>query len=174
MKKCLIVMANPSLNGFANALATEFRSGLEFEDHSHETINLFQENYLGQEGQFLEVDYKELIMGCDGMAFSFPLWWEMPPYPLVAFFQKIFTAGFAYNHDGVNKTPLLDLPVQLIVTQGQKHPANLLYLYEALRYCGFKTKFNTLSCTNVTPNLSPTEAGRYKKMAFEAGTSFFQ
>lgn len=164
-------MANPSLTGFTNSLANEFRAGLADEDVTHETINLFQEGYVGQDHiGCLEADYKSLILGADGLAFIFPWWWEMPPYPMTAFLQRIFVNGFAYKHDGV-KTPILDKPVQLIISMGQNKPINLQNLCDGMEYCGLHVR-HWMAAQGVNPSMDEAKALQYKNEAYNAGRNF--
>jgi putative NADPH-quinone reductase len=168
MKNCLIVFANPTLASFSGALADNFRSGIEDSGNSHSTINLYQDEYISKLSD-AEVDakYKNMITQCDSIAFVFPWWWEMPPYPMAAFLQTIFVNGFAYSHNGV-KTPLLDIPTMLIVTLGQEKKCNLNNLHEAMDYCGLRV-VDEVVCAGVNPRMASEKAEEYKQEAYGRG-----
>jgi putative NADPH-quinone reductase len=174
MKKCLIVMANPSLTSFSNALADEFRAGLANADCIHETINLCQEGFpiQGTDGWLLG-SYMDLVAGADGLAFFFPVWCEMPPYPLVAFIQRIFVEGFSFKYEDGQRVLLQEKQVFMASTMGQVKLYNDSYLREAFQYVGL-TITDDFQCRNVGPRLTDGMALQYKTQAYNAGYNFFE
>lgn len=179
--KCLLITANPNRNGFGAKLTEEFICGLNDQGHEFIEIDLFGEHFHSGSMQahannqhLLEI-YKGYIKEVDAVAFSFPMWCEMPPYPLVAFLQQILVKGFAYEHDGKVKTPILDLPCSLLVTMGQKKDAQLQYLIDALSYTGLHLKpFQLVIANGVGPNMSNCEALAYSDKAYQAGIDLFK
>jgi putative NADPH-quinone reductase len=120
----------------------------------------------------LVAKYKEQILNCDAMCFVFPWWFEMPPFPLVKFFQSIFVEGFAYTHDGEVKTPKIKLPVQVLITMGQRKEYNIRSLRDGMDYVGLRIE-RELVCTNVGPRLEPELSERYLESALRCGKMFF-
>ena len=173
-KTCLVVLAHPSwTSSFSGSLAENFANGIEESGNQCEYINLWRDNFhLPDIKKELIDSYKEMILNCDGIVFAFPLWWEMPPYPLVEFLQTIFTNGFAYKHDGV-KTSILDLPVDMLISMGQVKHFNISNLYEAMEYCGLHVR-KALVCQGVGPAISTKDATQYIENAKAAGLTFFQ
>lgn len=166
--KCLIVIASPSSSSFVNVLVNKFKAGLESKGHTYDTIQLFQDGYLDSE------TYRKKILECDAICFSFPWWFEMPPYPLVAFFQSNLIEGFAFNTVNNKKVPLLDIPVQVLITMGQSNPEyNIRAVRDGLRYVGLKIK-NELVCLNVGPKLLSTQAEKYLDQAMLHGQMFLK
>lgn len=170
--KCLIVVANPSDTSFTNALVAQFKSGLESDGHTHETIQLFQEDYV--KSVAIDADYRQMMLDADAICFAFPWWFEMPPFPLVAFFQRNFVEGFAFRHEDGKKIPLLNKKVQLMITMGQSaEEYNIYCVREGLRYVGLPVT-NELTCVNVGPRLSPEKAQEYLNRANQAGKFLFK
>lgn len=166
--KCLIVVANPSDTSFTNALVARFKSGLESQGHSHETIQLFQEAY-HHSGVTTDAEYRKKMLEADAICFAFPWWFEMPPFPLVAFFQRNLVEGFAFRHENGSKVPLLDKKVQVMVTMGQSaQEYNIYCVREGLRYVGLSIT-NELVALNVGPRLDPAQAQEYLDRAEKAG-----
>jgi len=165
---CLIVVANPSDTSFTSALVARFKAGLESEGHTHETINLFQDKYPANE--LWDATYRKQILDADAICFAFPWWFEMPPYPLAAFFQRNLVEGFAFKHENGQKIPLIpSKPVQVMITMGQKFECyNIRCVSEGLRYAGLAIT-NQLVAVNVGPNLDPTRAQEYLDRAFKDG-----
>jgi putative NADPH-quinone reductase len=180
MKECLLISANPNKKGFGAQLTEEFVKGLNDQGNTVTEIDLFAEHFHCNAGQshknndFLLEEFRREISMTDAVAFSFPMWCEMPPFPMVAFMQQILVKGFAYEHDGKTKTPILDLPTSLIVTMGQKKDAPLQYLIDALSYTGLHLKDWQLVIANgIGPNLAEAEATTFKERARKAGTLLF-
>lgn len=167
--KCLIVVANPSATSFTNQLVTQFKAGLESEGHTHDTIQLFQDGYENDEA------YRQKILECDAICYAFPWWFEMPPYPLVAFLQRNLVEGFAFKHENGNKVSLLKkVPTQVLITMGQSSPEyNIRAVRDGLRYVGMKIS-GELVCMNVGPRLEPSQAQKYLDQAFHHGQVFLK
>lgn len=157
---CLIVYANPSDTSFTNALVARFKAGLESQGHTHETIDLFDDEYPTL--TLWEDTYRRQILNADAICFAFPWWFEMPPYPLAAFFQRNLVEGFAFKHEDGQKVPLINgKKVQVLITMGQKSEGyNIRCVSEGLRYTGLKIT-NQLVAVNVGPNLDPIKAQAY-------------
>ena len=170
--KCLIVVANPSDTSFTNALVARFKAGLDSEGHDYETINLFHDDY---PNDFSDTSYRRKIVDADAICFAFPWWFEMPPYPLAAFFQRNLVEGFAFRHENGQKIPLLNgKKVQVLITMGQQSPEyNIYCVREGLRYTGLKIN-NELVALNVGPRLDPTQAQEYLNRAELAGQNILQ
>ena len=174
MKRCLTVVAHPTLKSFTNSLASEFEHGLTDAGHSFTRINLFQEDYPFDKAasERNENNWKRLISNhIDGIALIFPWWWEMPPAPMVAFLQNIFNVGFAFEYINGIREVTLDLPSALIISMGQKKLCNDKYLLEAMHYCGLHQKVN-LVCQGVGPTLAEEDAKNYLELARAVGKGF--
>lgn len=179
--KSLVVTANPNKNGFGAQLTNVFINGIKEAGHEVNVMDLFAQGFHCSDGQthdrnlYLLDEYRERIQDCDSIAFSFPMWCEMPPYPMAAFIQQVFVKGFAYEHDGIIKTPILNLPMSMLVTMGQKKDANLQYLIDALSYVGLHLKnWQLVIAPGVGPNMQEVEENTFKERAYLAGKTLFE
>ena len=179
--KSLVITANPNKSGFGAELTNQFIQGIKDAGHDIGKLDLFENHFhtgytqSNDRNEMLIEAYKEHILECDAICFSFPLWCEMPPYPLVAFMQKILVNGFAYTHDGVTKTPILNLPISLIITMGQTKNPNLTYLIEALGYVGLHHDYwHTVIAQGVGPDMPEHQVNTYKSSAYQAGLIQFK
>jgi len=170
--KCLIVVANPSDTSFTSALVAQFKKGLLTAGNDYETINLFEDDY---PNDYSDTSYRRKILDADAICFAFPWWFEMPPYPLAAFFQRNLVEGFAFKHENGQKIPLITgKQVQVMITMGQKFECyNIRCVSEGLRYTGL-TITNQLVAVNVGPNLDPARAQEYLDRAFKDGQIILQ
>lgn len=172
MKNCLIFVANPNPKSFGHQMATSFKKGIDNSGNSAEIIDLYaldyENNHLSANQQF-----KEMILNADSLAFAFPIWWEMPPSPLVKFLQTIFVKDFAYTHDGVKKTNLIDKNVAILATMGQKKHVSFEYLFEAFEYCGMDTTAIVVA-SGVNPSFTSADANKALERAFTVGSHFFR
>lgn len=117
---------------------------------------------------------QKIISKTDAIAFAFPWWWEMPPYPMVEFLQKVFVKDFAFTHDtDGRKTKLLNKPAQLIICAGQdKQQIQIEPLVMAMEYCGLHAD-TPLIFTGCKPGLAEETVDYYSQTAFKQGRLFF-
>lgn len=104
--RSLIVTAHPSPLGFTHRIAQTYADARAAHGHSAEILNLYapenHEDFLSfvseRELETKESDrFQQLIADCDELVFVFPLWWYSVPAILKNFFDRHFTAGFAYR-----------------------------------------------------------------------------
>ena len=166
--KCLIVTANPAPSSFSYSLAKEFQQGLKSQGHESEMLGLFEYPDINNHDMF------ERIAAADGVCFAFPWWCEMPPYPMVEFWQKNLVEGKAFKHVNGVKVPLIKKPTQVLITMGSPGPEyNISHVRNALKYVGLNIE-GELVCLNVGQGLSPEAKEKYLKHAEHHGKVFFQ
>lgn len=167
MKKCLVIEANPNPLGFTKLLLESFFEGMnEAGIYEHTDFNVFsteddQKHKLWWKNHVEEI--KQQIVEADLLVFAFPLWWEMPPYALVEFFQTIFVKDFAYSHDGTQKKNILDVMAINLITMGQEYAFDSKNLGLAMKYCGIKPRHCIF--TNIGPRLDVDKARMYFQWA---------
>ena len=168
---CVIFVAHPAPSSLTKNLATTFKQGIVAAGHSATMFDIFHKPF--DEANITTL--QDLIKTADGIAFAFPWWWEMPPYPMVELLQKVFVNGFAFTHDGNHKkTSLLSLPTQLIICAGQaKTDIQLGNLKMAMDYCGLKP-ITPLVLSGVGPSLSQAVVNEFHRGALAAGQNFFK
>lgn len=182
-KVCMVVVANPNPQSLTFQLVEKFMAGLKAAGHkgilgednsfSKKTINqLFQNNYPSEDNS--DDLYRKLLSRADGVCLAFPWWCEMPPYPLVAWMQRNLIKDVAYLHDGVTKTPILNLPTQLLVTMGQTTHCNLQNIKNGLAYTGLHCNGLDLIVQGAGPNLTKETIKSVKEEAYQLGKKFFK
>lgn len=182
-KTCMVVVANPNGLSLTCQLAESFIAGLEEAGNkaitgvensfSKSSINyLFQTNYPAETNNNDDL-YRNQLKRADGVCLAFPWWCEMPPYPLVAWMQRNLIKDFAYKHDGTIKTPILNLPTQLLVTMGSIGECNLKNLKDGLGYTGLHVS-NELVVKGAGPDLKKSEVTNLLWRARQDGLTFFK
>jgi putative NADPH-quinone reductase len=159
----LQIVSHPDTSGssFTQRAAKAYRAGLRDAQHKISSLTFFNE--------LPSIDFsKELITAADHIAFHWPCWWEMPPYPLVQFLQTVLVKDFAFRFeaDG-SRTVLLDIPTTTFISMGQRKTFHTDGLADAMDYCGLRPrKFHIFE--NVGALLSKELEDLYFEQAYNA------
>lgn len=156
----LQIIAHRSPKSFTSSLAEEFARGASLYGNSVETMNLYD--------NWPQYILKQKIKEADQLSFAWPLYFELPPAPLVELFQTVFVEGFAFEMIEGRKVNLFDTTVTCLVSMGQKKEYNTTNLREAMEYCGLKPHFFVFA--GVGPYLTEEKASQYLDLAHYAGT----
>lgn len=126
--KVLIILGHPRKNSFSSALFDAFYDGAKDAGVQIKRLILadmtFEPNVISPspKNQHFERDIKdaqEMISWADHLVFVYPTWWSTVPAILKAFFDRVLTAGFAFDEieGGTGYTKLLrGKTAQLITT----------------------------------------------------------
>ena len=87
--KVVQFVSHPDTTGssFTMRAAEQFRRGARDAGHSIFGYHVFHD-------PIDAVMMQNVISKADHISFSWPCWWEMPPYPMVELLQKVFVKGF--------------------------------------------------------------------------------
>ena len=118
----LIVYAHPDAHDSHNAaIKRHVEENLKGRAKEYETIDLYAEGFnpllsaqaaIGKgEPDGLVEKYQGKIAKSERLIFIFPIWWYAPPAILKGFFDRVFTAGFAYNFRKEPSMPKALLPL---------------------------------------------------------------
>lgn len=123
--KNLIVVGHPDKNSFCyNGIVNTIADTLEKSKEDFYIIDLYSENKGFEFGKDKVKEYKGLIEWADRIYFISPVWWFRTTPLLEAFFDSVFTPGFAYKFVPITKLygypkPLLkDKKVRTYLTHG--------------------------------------------------------
>lgn len=157
--KTLIITAHPSKSGFTHGIAAEYEKAANEKGNEVEILDLYAEE---NKQDFLRFEnIKEVpadpsvermqakIAESDELVFVFPLWWYGEPAIMKNFWDKNFTARFAYRYIEGKPVGLLkgktarvfftcDGPwyYQWLLLQ----PVRNIWWLTKLRFCGIKMK----------------------------------
>jgi len=156
----LIINGHPGKDTFNHALAGSFETGAKQAGATIKTLNvnsmgLTLEMVSNAEDLPLSPKIKqaqELVLWADHLVWVFPTWWATMPALLKAFFEQVFTSGFAFKYKKSKKNVKWDklLPgktAQMISTMDAPpwyynyfigEPAFKMLRYN-LKFCGFKS-----------------------------------
>jgi NAD(P)H dehydrogenase (quinone) len=157
--KTLIIKAHPSKNGFTHRIAQAYEeSSLEM-GREIEIIDLYssenrQEYLIFENIKEMPVDQtvermQEKIIWADELVFIFPLWWYGEPAILKNFWDKNFSARFAYRYiDGKPVGLLSGRSAKVFFTSDGPgyyqwflfQPLRNIWWLTRLRFCGIKLK----------------------------------
>lgn len=134
--KNLIIIAHPDRQSFCySGIQKTIAETLERNKEDFYLIDLYNENKTLDFGSDKVREYKDLITWADRIYFISPVWWFRTTPMLEAFFDQIFTPGFAYKFVPLTKKygypkPLLkDKKVRTYLTHGAPAlPVLTLYL----------------------------------------------
>lgn len=108
MKNILIITAHPSSRGFTHKIAATFKEVSESKGDSVEILDLYKpenrqefldfENIKEMPEDPSVVRMQEKITWANELVFVFPLWWYGEPAIMKNFWDKNFTARFAYRY----------------------------------------------------------------------------
>lgn len=134
--KNLVIIAHPDRGSFChNGIQKTITETLKQNKEDVYVLDLYKENNEFKFSNEKIREYKELIQWSDRIYFISPVWWFRCTPVLEAFFDQIFTPGFAYKFTPVTKvygypTPLLkEKKVRTYLTHGAPAlPVLSLYL----------------------------------------------
>jgi len=134
--KSLIIVGHPNENSFSvSGIAKTIQDELRNNKTEYYLLDLYRENLSLDFGKDKVREYQELITWADNVYFISPVWWFRMTPLLEAFFDQIFTPGFAYKFVPLTKfygypKPLLkDKKVRTYLTHGAPAlPVMTLYL----------------------------------------------
>lgn len=107
--------------------------------------------------------YRELVSLADKLIFIFPTWWQGAPAIVKGFFDRVFSAGFAFKYEkGLPKGLLKGKKAAVFSATGGPEIINKVLLgnrgmrvvvNDTLRFCGIKSKgFSLGSATKFNDN----------------------
>jgi putative NADPH-quinone reductase len=157
--KVLIITAHPSSLGFTHRISKEYSKAMIGKGNEVEILDLYKEenkqDFLFFENvREMQIDpsvqrMQEKIKNTDEFVFIFPLWWNAEPAILKNFFDKNFSAHFAYQYiDGKPVGLLGGKSARIFMTSdGPKflqllmlNPLKKIWCLARLRFCGIKIK----------------------------------
>jgi NAD(P)H dehydrogenase (quinone) len=109
--RILVVFAHPKRDSFTGRVLESFVGGLEEAGHEVEIADLYRESF---QPLLVPQDYAQWedrpmppevlreqarVEGCEGIALVFPIWWWSMPAILKGWFDRVFSAGWAYAED---------------------------------------------------------------------------
>lgn len=141
--RVLCVFCHPRRDSFSAGLLESFTAGLADAGHAADVADLYREGFdpvLG-EADFAQFDGRPMpadvlaeqrrYEACDAAALIFPLWWYGMPALLKGWFDRVFSAGWAYRrrHDPVGSL-LQPRPWQLLVSVGSSQGVMDMYHFD--------------------------------------------
>jgi NAD(P)H dehydrogenase (quinone) len=148
MSSYLIVYAHPDSESFNHAMLETVKDTLEKKNRPPQIIDLYAIHYdpvLSYEELKGKVkdqvkQHQRMIQESSTLIFIFPVWWFRAPAIMEGFFDKTFTAGFAYHYKklfGVYGLPIrhfTDKKVIMLITHGAPAlPVKTIYV-NAVKY----------------------------------------
>lgn len=110
--RVLVVYCHPSSTSFTHEVKERFCEGLRAAGHEIVMSDLYDMDFRTDmtEEEFLRETYyraelpvpvdvraeQKKIESCDGIAFIYPVFWTEAPAKLVGWFDRVWTAGYAY------------------------------------------------------------------------------
>ncbi len=110
--RVLVVYCHPSRTSFTHEVKERFCEGLRAAGHEIVMSDLYDMDFRTDmtEEEFLRETFyradlpvprdvraeQEKIESCDGIAFIYPVFWTEAPAKLVGWFDRVWTAGYAY------------------------------------------------------------------------------
>ena len=107
--KTLIIYAHPETNGHGHFTLKSVEEWHKKNQIDYELIDLYKikydpvlhedEHYTAGNVKITEQNkkFQEKIRGTERLIFIYPVWWGSMPAILKGFFDRVFTAGFAFN-----------------------------------------------------------------------------
>ena len=127
----LTVIAHPDPDSFTYQVLDRFSSGVLSAGHTHETADLYREEFdpvmtKRDLQQFENVPMPEDVLQeqarierCDAMCWIFPMWWWGMPGLLKGWLDRVWSAGWAYKAEHDPEGSLLDpRPLTCLVPAG--------------------------------------------------------
>jgi NAD(P)H dehydrogenase (quinone) len=156
----LIIYSHPSKNGHCGVILDQVVKNLKKSKQKFELLDLYAMKYnpivslkeLNPKGGVFpskeSIKFQEKISKANKLIFIYPVWWGVMPAILKGFFDRVLTAGFAYNY--VNHIPKGCLNKKAIVFMTSGSPKLILTIMgnrpkkniarDILGFCGVKTK----------------------------------
>jgi NAD(P)H dehydrogenase (quinone) len=155
----LTVLCHPNPSSFAHAIAKRFIEGARSAGHSTELADLYVEKFdpiLTERDlrQFKGVAMPEDVLReqarierCDALCLVYPIWWYGPPAMMKGWFDRVWSAGWAYEwqHDPEGSL-LAARPCTMLLPMGAsnnqlnrwgyRQEIEHLWRYGVLGYCG--------------------------------------
>jgi NAD(P)H dehydrogenase (quinone) len=109
--RILVVFAHPKRDSFTGRILDSFVAGLEQAGHVAEVADLYgegfqpllvPEDYAQWEDRPMPADVireQARVERSEGIALVFPVWWWSMPAILKGWFDRVFSAGWAYSED---------------------------------------------------------------------------
>lgn len=134
--KNLIIIGHPDKRSFCyNGILKTIEGCLKLNKEEIHIVDLYRENITFEFTKDKIQKYKQLITWADRIYFISPVWWFRCTPAMEAFFDQIFTPGFAYKFIPITKMygypkPLLsNKKVRTYLTHGAPPlPVKILYL----------------------------------------------
>jgi NAD(P)H dehydrogenase (quinone) len=110
--KYLIVYAHPSAQSHAANTLQEFTKKLSETGHYFEVLDLYKMKFnplleadelYNKDDKRIDPRIKQLqdkVSAADTLVFIFPVWWNGTPAIMKGFFDRVFSAGFAFKYVG--------------------------------------------------------------------------
>ncbi len=151
--KTLIVYTHPNIPEESHASFTlkEMTAALDKAKIEHETIDLYKINYdpVLHENEHKEwgkgdisqqnKEFQDKIRNADSLVFIYPVWWGDTPAILKGFFDKVFTAGFAFSYEQGGLLKGKKAAILMTMGEADKLPAKMIKEYR-LESCGIEAK----------------------------------
>jgi NAD(P)H dehydrogenase (quinone) len=155
----LTVLCHPTPNSFSHSVATRFVAGAQSAGHTVELADLYAEHFdpilterdLQQfKGAVMPDDVlveQARVERCDALCLVFPMWWYGPPAMMKGWFDRVWSAGWAYQwqHDPEGSL-LAARPCTMLIPMGAsdaqlkrwgyREEIEHLWRYGILGYCG--------------------------------------
>jgi NAD(P)H dehydrogenase (quinone) len=115
----LIIYTHPNHDGHHGYFLNRLISNLEEKKETFELVDLYKVNYnpvltnealISQQNHQVDEETKQFqnkIAAADKLILIYPTWWGNVPAVLKGFFDRVFTAGFAYTYKNGLPTGLL-------------------------------------------------------------------
>ena len=161
--KTLIITAHPSSKGFTHRIADTYKKEIEKKGAEVEILDLYrpenrQDFLMFENVREMPADpsvgrMQEKISASDELVFIFPLWWYGEPAILKNFWDKNFTARYAYRYiDGKPIGLLKGRTARIFFTSDGPwyyqwlllQPVRTIWWLTRLRLCGIKMKSFTV------------------------------
>lgn len=160
MMKTIIITAHPSSKGFTHEIANEYAKLAKSKGFDYEIINLYEDSNNIDFLKFEDVKkdfpidekikkYQEKVENANEIIFIFPTWNSAEPAIIKNFYDRVFTAGFAFKYVNGKAVGLLKGKEVKIVTtcDGPKYlyylignPLKTIWKYTRINFCGMKLK----------------------------------
>ncbi|MCB9362913.1 NAD(P)H-dependent oxidoreductase [Candidatus Woesearchaeota archaeon] len=156
----LVIYAHPGLDGHNSFMLATIRAELDAKKVDYEVIDLYYDNFnpvLSKEEHFsnkhaeLPKDvkkYQKRISEARKLIFVYPVWWSGVPAILKGFFDRVFTAGYAFKYDKGRPIQLLTgKKAAVFATSGAPRMMLKIFMgdravktvvHDTLGFCGIK------------------------------------
>jgi len=197
--KTLVIYAHPDTGGHCSIIKEEVKKALERFKIDYELIDLYKIGYdpiLHEKEHYTRgkrdvsvqnQKFQEKIRESDELIFIYPIWWNSMPAILKGFFDRVFTARFAFIYKNPWYSPI-PVPIGLLkgknaivfITSGATNLLSMIFQgfraqkimkNDILRFCGIKSKVYQLGNAN---DLTEKNIKRIKKTVERAISSHYR